>query len=106
VDVGWWLSEMSLFTPEGAPVPDLFAEVEAVTPADVARVARTYLTPEKRYQAIHRPGLTPAALMRPALVGLGLALTGVGAWLLARSRDRKVGPQSHENLVDRSGPAR
>jgi predicted Zn-dependent peptidase len=89
-DLGWWLAEMSLFTPEGAPVPDLFAEVEAVTPADVARVARAYLTPDKRYQAIHRPGLTPAALVRPTLVGAGLALTGVGAWLLARSRARKA----------------
>ena len=97
-ELGWWLTEMSLFVPEGTPVPDLFAEVEAVTPEDMARVARAYLAPEKRYQAIHRPSVTPAALKRPMLVGAGLALTGVGAWLLARSRKRKS--------IDRSGPAR
>jgi predicted Zn-dependent peptidase len=104
-DLGWWLAELSLFTPEGAPVPDLFAEVEAVTPADVTRVARAYLSPERRYQAIHRPGLTPSTLARPAVVGLGLALTGVGAWLLARGRGRRGGPPV-ENRVDKGGPAR
>jgi len=85
-DLGWWLAEMSLFTPEGQPVPDMFAKVEAVTPADVARVAREYLSAEKRYQAIHRPGLTPATLRQPAVLGAGLALTGLCAWLIARRR--------------------
>jgi predicted Zn-dependent peptidase len=92
-DLGWWLAELSLFLPEGQPVPDLFAEVEAVTPADVARVARDYLSPEKRHQAIHRPGLTPAALRLPAAVGAGLALTGLGAWWLSNRR-RKTNDQS------------
>ena len=99
-ELGWWLTEISLFVPEGTPVPDLFAEVEAVTPEDVARVARAYLTPEKRYQAIHRPGVTPSTLKRPALVGAGLALTGVGAWLLARSR------RAPRKSVDRNDAAR
>jgi hypothetical protein len=80
---------LSLFTPEAAPLPDLFAEVDAVTPDDVARVARTYLSAQSRYEAIHRPGFTPASFVRPALVGVGLTLTGVGAWLLARSRAKK-----------------
>jgi len=87
-DLGWWLAEMSLFTSEEAPLPDLFANVEAVTPDDVARVARLYLSPEKRYQAVHRPSLTPNSLVRPALLSLGLALTGLGVWLLARARDK------------------
>jgi predicted Zn-dependent peptidase len=100
VDLGWWLAELSLFIPDESPIPDLFAEVEAVAPDDVARVARTYLTRDKRYQAIHRPGLTPAALVRPALASLGLVLAGAGAWLLARSRSQA------RRHIDRSKSAR
>jgi predicted Zn-dependent peptidase len=85
-DVGWWLAEMSLFVAEDQPVPDLFAEVERVTSADVARVAGQYLGAGQRYRAVHRPGLTPASFVRPLLLGGGLALTGVGAWLVARAR--------------------
>jgi predicted Zn-dependent peptidase len=83
-DFAWWLAGMSLFTPEGEPVPNLFAAVDSVQAGDVARVARAYLSPERRYQAIHRPGLTPAALKRPALLTAGLAVAGLGAWLLRR----------------------
>jgi predicted Zn-dependent peptidase len=97
-DFAWWLAEMSLFTPEGTPLPDAFAELNAVSAADVARVARAYLSGEKRYQAIHRPGLTPARLVRPAAAVLGLTLAGLGVWLLARSR-------KDQNSIDRSGPA-
>ncbi len=89
-DVGWWLAEMSLFVGEAQPVPDLFAEVERVSPADVARVAGQYLAAGQRYRAVHRPGLTPSSLLRPLLLGAGLALTGVGAWLLARARKGKT----------------
>jgi predicted Zn-dependent peptidase len=88
-DLGWWLAEMALYIPDGDEVPDLFANVEAVTPADVARVARLYLSPEKRFQAIHRPGLTPTLMRGPLLVGAGLALTALGAWWVARSRAHK-----------------
>ncbi len=87
-DLGWWLADLSLFLADDQPVPDMFAAVEAVTAADVARVAREYLSPEKRYRAIHRPGLTPAALRGPALVGAGLALAGAGVWLARRARGR------------------
>lgn len=87
-DLGWWLSELSLFLAEEAQVPDLFAEVEAVTAPDLARVAGQYLTREKRYQAVHRPGLTPERLARPALIGAGLTLAGLGAWLWARRQRR------------------
>jgi predicted Zn-dependent peptidase len=90
-DLGWWLAEMALYIPDGDVVPDLFANVEAVTPTDVARVARLYLSPEKRFQAIHRPGLTPTLLRRPLLVGAALALTALGAWWVARSRSGKMG---------------
>jgi LPXTG-motif cell wall-anchored protein len=85
-DLGWWLAEMSLFLPDEQPIPNMFAAIEAVTAADVARVAREYLIPEKRFRAIHRPGLTPSALRGPAIVGAGLALAGLGGWLAAKRR--------------------
>lgn len=87
-DVGWWLAEMALFTPEGQPVPNLFAEVDRVSPADITRVAQAYLRPEQRFRSIHRPGLTPAALAKPALLGAGLGAAALGAWLLNRRRKR------------------
>ena len=85
-DFAWWLAGVSLIVADHQPVPNLFEMVDAVSPADVARVARDYLSPEKRYQAIHRPGVTPASLRRPALVTAGLAAVGLGAVLLARRR--------------------
>jgi len=89
-DLGWWLAEMSLFLPDEQAIPDMFAAIDAVTPADVARVAREYLVPEKRFRVVHRPGLTPASLRTPALLGAGLALTGLGAWLWAkRTKDER-----------------
>jgi predicted Zn-dependent peptidase len=92
-DFAWWLAGLSLFTPEGQPIPNLFAAVDGVRAADVARVARDYLDPARRYQAIHRPGLTPARLRRPALITAGLAAAGLGAWLVRRkSRSRRATP--------------
>ena len=88
-DVGWWLAEMSLFTPENHPVPDLFAEVDRVTPVDVTRVARAYLRPEQRFRSLHRPGLTPATLARPAVLSAGLGLAALGAWWLARRKKNR-----------------
>ena len=85
-DVGWWLAEMSLFTPEDQPVPDLFAEVERVTAADITRVARAYLRPEQRFRSIHRPALTPSTVAKPALLSAGLGLAALGAWWVARRR--------------------
>ncbi len=87
-DFAWWLAGISLFTPDGEPVPNLFAAVDSVRAADVARVAARYLSPAQRHQAIHRPGLTPAALKRPAILTAGLAAAGLGAWLVTRRRPR------------------
>jgi len=91
-DFAWWLASMSLIVGEGQTVPNLFEMVDAVQPADVARVARDYLSPDKRYQAIHRPGMTPASLRRPALVTAGLAAVGLGAWLLRRRAKNRPQP--------------
>jgi predicted Zn-dependent peptidase len=85
LNLGWWLTEDALYTPNDQPVPDFFAGVAAVTPAEVQRVARTYLAPDKRYQAIHRPGLTPSRV-RPALIAGGLGLVVGAAWLILSRR--------------------
>ena len=90
-DFAWWLAGASLIVGDGQPVPNLFEMVDAVQPADVARVARDYLSPEKRYQAIHRPAVTPASFRRPALITAGLAAVGLGAWWLHRRA--KSGPK-------------
>lgn len=87
-DLAWWLTEMSLFTPDDQPVPDVFAELDAVTPEALARVACEYLAPAKRYRAIHRPGLTPASFAHPVVVGLALA--GVAWWAARRVSRRKT----------------
>jgi predicted Zn-dependent peptidase len=86
-DFAWWLAGRSLFTSEGQPVPNLFDAVDTVRVEDVARVARQYLSPGQRYQAIHHP-VTPAAVRGPALITAGLAALGLGAWLLRRRAGR------------------
>ncbi len=87
LNLAWWLTEDALYTPDDQPVPDFFKGIASVTPAEVQRVARTYLTREKRYQAIHRPGLTPARL-RPALVAGGVGLLVGALWLLQTRHKR------------------
>ncbi len=87
LNLAWWLTEDALYTLDDQPVPDFFAGISAVTPADLQRVAQTYLAPEQRYQAIHRPGLTPARA-RPALIAGAAGLVLGGLWLLW-SRRRK-----------------
>jgi predicted Zn-dependent peptidase len=88
-DLGWWLAEVSLFLNDEEAIPDMFAAIEAVTDADVTRVARAYLVPEKRFRVVHRPALTPSALRGPAIVGAGLAVAGLGAWLLRRGKGQR-----------------
>ncbi|MBI3934970.1 MAG: insulinase family protein, partial [Acidobacteria bacterium] len=88
MDLTEWLSEISLTVPDDCPVPDPFREIANVTPEDVRRVAATYLAPERRYQAIHRPGITPSRLRQPAMVGLGFALASLGVWWLRRNRSQ------------------
>lgn len=44
-DFSGWLAGVSLHTPGGQPAPSLFKAIDAVQPADVARVARQYSAP-------------------------------------------------------------
>jgi len=52
------LARWLITLPPGAAIPDYAAGVSAVTPEDLARVARTYLSQERRFTALHRPALT------------------------------------------------
>lgn len=86
MELAEWLAGTALFLPDDRPLPDPFSEIARVTPADVQRMARTYLSPEQRCQAIHRPSITPSRLAQPALLGAGIALASMGLWLVRRNR--------------------
>ena len=90
MSMGWWLSAdaLTIHDADELPVPNFFAGIAAVTPADLQRVAREVLTPEKRFRVIHRPMVTPRRL-RPWLAGAGMSLVGAAVALAARYyRDR------------------
>ena len=86
----WWLSEDAMYTPDEEPIPDYFAAINAVTPKDIQRVANVYLAEGNRYEAIHRPGLTPRRAALPAAITAGLGLTGVSVWLATWLNRRKT----------------
>lgn len=88
----WWLAEDAMYTPDDQPVPDYFAAVNAVTPEEVQRVANTYLSAQSRYEAVHRPGLTPRRAALPAAITAGLGLTGVSVWFATWLSRRKRRP--------------
>ncbi len=80
-----WLAEWLLVLSPDAPVPGLSDGLAAVTPDDVARVARDYLTPERRFSAVHEPAVTVATArwLAPLMIAMGF-------WLgLRRARSRR-----------------
>lgn len=88
----WWLAEDAMHTADDEPIPDFFAAVEAVGIEDIQRVAEAYLSQASRYEAVHRPGLTPRRAVLPAAITAGLSLTGVSVWLatwIGRRRKRR-----------------
>jgi predicted Zn-dependent peptidase len=66
------LASMATWLPPGQPVPDDFAAIDAVTAADVQRVAQTYFVPHNRYTARYRPAATLTGVA--IWVGIGLTL--------------------------------
>lgn len=90
LDMGWWLRDDALMARDDDtdPLPNYFAGIAAVTAADLQRVVRDDLAPEKRFRVIHRPAVTPKRL-RPWLAGFGAGLLGGMAALVAwRGRRR------------------
>jgi zinc protease len=73
----FWLASWSAVTAAGQDLPDYAGAIEAVTPEDLSRVARIYLTPERGYVGRHKPVLTVTSGAR--LAGIVVAL-GAGAW--------------------------
>jgi hypothetical protein len=49
------LADPILDWPADQPPPDIEAELAAVTPADINRVARAYFVPERRFLGRHTP---------------------------------------------------
>jgi zinc protease len=84
-----WLSTWPTVLADDQALPDYAAAVEAVTPEDLSRVARTYLTPERSYVGQHRPVLTVASGARLAATVLTMgaaAWAGRRFWRRARKR--------------------
>lgn len=65
-------------------LPDFFAQIEAVTLADLQRVASAYFTPENSYLALSRPAFT----LRDAAIGVGGALLALAPIALTRRKRR------------------
>lgn len=85
LELAWWLSSDSLvFCDDNVPIEDYFAEVDRLTVEDIQRVAKQYLSPEKRFVVEHRPSITPAKLRPVARMG-ALSLAG-SALLFTRRR--------------------
>jgi predicted Zn-dependent peptidase len=85
-----YLADVATWLPSGRPVPDDFAGIDAVTAADVQRVAQTYFVPERRYTALYRPALT----LTGATIGGGAFAAVVVLLLLYRRWRRRAAMQS------------
>jgi zinc protease len=82
------LMDMALWLPPEEPVPDDFAGIEAVTAADVERVAQAYLVPDRGYTALYRPVVTFSGIAMGGGVVVGLVVCVV---VYRRWRRRRVG---------------
>ncbi len=86
-----WLADWAVMLPDGAPIPDYAASIDAVTSADLARVVDTYFVPGRRFLGTHEPIATVASVAQAA--GLAVAAV-VGLWggrkLWQRARSRRA----------------
>jgi len=87
-----WLNDWPLVLTHEEPVPDCIAEVDAVTPEDLARVLNTYFTPERSYVVMHVPILT---VYRGAWLGggfLGFCIMGIVIYQKSRKKIMGITP--------------
>jgi predicted Zn-dependent peptidase len=77
-----WLAQWAYVVADEEPVPDFGSAIAAVTPDDVSRVARTYLTPARSFVGLHQPAITVArgARLLGGLAGLGLGALALQRW--------------------------
>jgi predicted Zn-dependent peptidase len=80
-----WLADWSSVLPDGEPVPDLQAAIDAVTPPDLVRVVSTYYVPERRFVGLHLPVVTVAS---GAWLLAGIVVLAGGIWAMRRLRRR------------------
>jgi predicted Zn-dependent peptidase len=91
VERATWLAQWASVLAADQPIPDYPAAIDAVHPADLARVTATYFTPQRRYLGLHQPVVTVASGAHAAGIGVGLALSAWAArrvWRWARARRR------------------
>ncbi len=84
-----WLAQWSSFLGADQAVPDYAVAIDAVTPAELARVVKTYFIPERRYMGLHQPVATVASGARALAAAIGLALTlwgGRRVWRQVQAR--------------------
>jgi predicted Zn-dependent peptidase len=83
-----WLAQWVWLTPDDGHVRDYAAQVDAVTTADLSRVARTYFAPERRYVGVHEPAVTVKSGARALGVAAGVS---IAAWLARRLLGKRAG---------------
>jgi predicted Zn-dependent peptidase len=82
-----WLAQWASLLAPDEPVPDAPAALAAVTSEQVAEVAATYFTPERRFVGLHLPVLTVAS---GAWLAAGVVALIAGLWLVRRLRRRAL----------------
>jgi predicted Zn-dependent peptidase len=72
-----------------APIPDFDAAINAVTAAELKRVAETYFTPERSYVIVYDPICTANELAIFAVASTALAIAAY-VWRYRRMRQRRA----------------
>lgn len=87
-----WLVDVALWLPPDQPMPDEFAGTDAVSAADVQRVAQAYFVPENRFTALYRPviTLTKAAVWAGVVLGIIILMVVYRRWRRRKARVQDI----------------